>query len=208
MNLRREEINHGPFRMNGQRENSDSFRIPGDAYGFFLEELNSDLTMTLLDSTAPYVWIPHHRPLLYMKWWEAEVPINEDGKQFRGRIRNLDYDLLISLNDFARLKDAIMSEGFELYQSLKPIPDTLMLDHIPHKNRLKVLRDNNVILGINQPSRGDFSFFWTFRVEILNRVISQKGVAEQIIRYPIEWERRKPGPIIPNKPQSPKLEGE
>ncbi len=171
--------------MNNFSDYPESYRIPGeDAYGFYLRNVNTDLIMTLLDSDAPCVWVSHHRPLLPAKWWDAEVPIDEDGKKFYGRIRNLEYDLQISLSDFARLKNEIMLDGFELFQTLKPIPDTLLLDRIPQNNRFRVLQNNGVILGIEQPSKHDICYFWTFSVALLTRLISQKVVAERITSTP------------------------
>ena len=109
----------------------------------------------ILRPDIEWVWIVRHFPNPRFEWWDTNLPLSTAGSTFCVRVRNLSFDLVFRTEEFLRNYREFIPHGIDLYQSVKPMPDSLYLDCISDAARDQVLKQNGVFLQFSLPHENE-----------------------------------------------------
>lgn len=135
----------------------------------------------LLAPELPYVWITNHSPKSY-GWWKTQLPLSSHTPLRTVLARGIQFDLLLSYQEFMDWLEDFAEFGFILYQTVKPVPDSLRLESIAERSQIRVLVQNGVKTGFILPHPEEVAVFWSSELSIIRRALSFPQVRDIAIR--------------------------
>ncbi len=151
------------------------YRQPG-IFTIRLRTCDSSILRYLLSPLVRFVWIKDYQPNPYLEWWRADVPLTKSEYSLDISVRSLRFDLLLEYPYFMDILGHFISQGLELYQLSKPVPDTLTMHGISRDNRMQILLENDVKTGFYLPHANEEATFWSNDREIIKYALSFKEV--------------------------------
>ena len=148
----------------------DFERNPGGSEKLYVHGATVSDLSRFLNRDVPYVWILDHSPHNYCEWWEATVPLT-DAETIRASVRLLTYDLQLATNEFLARTHLFDTYGLVLVQADRPMPNTLVLSHVPEAQRDEVLIQNGAFLRIFLPHAVETAMVVCYQPGYLERII-------------------------------------
>jgi|SRR6516162_9642691 hypothetical protein len=108
----------------------------------------------VLNRAIPFVWLHRHFPSDQVKWWKAAVPICNSGKSRILKIRRLEFDMQMPLEEFLQCLSEFKESGLDLFQMAHEVPDTLHFKP-EDANMNRILISNGLFLSFNLPHRNE-----------------------------------------------------
>jgi hypothetical protein len=142
-------------------------RLPSSTHAgatFILENASVDDLETLLPGLDGFVWINQHMPHPTVSWWQATVQLSPYAEPCPLSVRNVAFDLQMSVSEFMAVIDNFREGGIGLVVSDRPMPDTLRLDQLLfERGGYKALVQNGAKIAFGLPHRGE-----TAQLEVYN----------------------------------------
>ena len=133
----------------------------------------------LIDKRFSHVFIHRFNPHEVLQWWKTDLKIS-NGVELKGiAVRDMNCDLQTDLNGLKQIFD-LNTRQLRVYQFEKPVPGTLVLEHLPEKSREQILRQN----GMKHFFWIDFEFISisSFDLEYLKSIEENPKFSERIQR--------------------------
>ena len=135
----------------------------GDTEIVHIPQLSFQDMLKLLSPEVPWIWLLGHRPNRYVQWWSAEIPFGIDGISRRAYFRDVTYDAMLETTEFLMIADDISDNGLVLIQSMKMMPDMLLLERISESHQDSVLAQNGAFLRIHLPQHYETAMVQCFK---------------------------------------------
>ncbi|MFZ5843708.1 MAG: hypothetical protein ACOY3E_12520 [Pseudomonadota bacterium] len=135
----------------------------GDTEIVHIPQLSFQGMLQLLSPEVPWIWLLGHRPNRYVQWWSAELPFRTDGINRRAYFRDVAYDAMLKTGDFLTIAEEISDDGLVLIQSMKMMPDMLLLDRISESQQDSVLAQNGAFLRVHLSQHFETAMVQCFR---------------------------------------------
>jgi hypothetical protein len=125
---------------------------------FILEDASVDDLEVLLSGLEGFVWINQHMPHPTVSWWQSTVQLSAQTEPRQLTVRNVSFDVQMTVSDFLREIDSFRDGGIGLVLSDRPMPDTFGLERVlfePGGDRALV--QNGARLAFGLPHRWEYA---------------------------------------------------
>jgi hypothetical protein len=150
-------------------------------YSIMLNVCTTSVLRHLLDPVVPYVWIHNHIPDTTIHWWKADVPVNSEAYLSGADVRLVQYDLLMSTDEFLAKLDFFLGSGISLSQMNQKVPNSLWIESIPAHSVNKVLMQNGMKNRFYLPHAMEVANFRSVDINYIKRVSLIPEIAELLI---------------------------
>lgn len=107
------------------------------------EITSNEEVWSLIDKRLNNIFIHKFMPHEAISWWKTNLQMPNQ-EIFEGlKVRNMVFDLHTDLESLNKLLK-INTYHLSIYQFHKPVPDTLVMDHLPEHNKQKILIQNGL----------------------------------------------------------------
>ncbi len=150
-------------------------RVSGDGlFTVMLRTCTAEVLRDLLDPEAPYVWVVAHHPHRSLQWWTCSVPLGRDGRASPIEVRALAFDLLMPTSEFlARLGEF---DGVSAHQMRRKVPDTLTIEGLDDRNRVRILIQNGLVASFYLPHAGECAWFATVDRRTMDAALARESI--------------------------------
>ena len=139
---------------------------------------NDEIFENIVDKCCSNILLHNFNPHESIKWLSTSININKDILLENVLVRNMCFDLQI---DIYALKKILSIDRLYLniYQFNRPIPNTLLIDHLPENNREKILRQNGLehIIWIELED----TIVMSYNADFLKKIRENKTISDRII---------------------------
>ena len=126
-------------------------------HSVMLPPCSTAVLLAVLDPSVPFVWVVGHWPGSHVHWWAASLPLFETTPNRRFLVRDLEFDIQLSTNEFLQLEPEFRHGGILLIQLDRPVPDTLSPGRGSDAARYRILRENGFRLEFQLPHPGEYA---------------------------------------------------
>lgn len=120
-------------------------------YHVTLRPCTAQILVTLLRGSASTVWLRGYRPEPTVRWWAAPMRLSSAGTPVSATVRDVEFDLQLSVERFLELLPEFEDKGVDLYVMTQPVPDTLTLRGLPDGEAQRVLLANGLVAHFDLP---------------------------------------------------------
>ena len=118
------------------------------------------LSHVLVPLASSTVWLVAYHPIGSVEWRDIALPLTSDAAPRKVRARLPRYDLQFALPDFLDLLPEMHAPaGMLAIQLSRPVPDTLVMEHLTENpNRHRILEQNGWLLSFDLPHDGAYAW--------------------------------------------------
>ena len=145
-------------------------------FSLMLEPCTAMVLPHVLNEAIPFVWLESHSPNLY-GWWQAQVPLRQDGDYFPLQVRGLNFDLLLATKQFLSLLPEFAEAGMSLLQLERAMPNGLIPRSLKDSDRYRVLVQNGLYLEFELPHAREHARVVTPHRDVLERIKNNPVIA-------------------------------
>ena len=117
----------------------------GGLYSLLLKRTPHAILEHLLDPEVPYVWVVGYMPRRRVGWWSGLVQLGSDHAPRPLEIRSLSFEFQARTADFLRILPEIPTDNqLVFFQMRQRVPDTLELERLDDRSRVRVLVQNGL----------------------------------------------------------------
>lgn len=120
-----------------------------------LRPCTAQVLATFLPRSGAIVWIRGHRPEPIIRWWSATLPLSRRGTRITGLVRDVAFDLQLSVEDFLKALPEFEESGLDLYLMARPVPDTLTLRGVEAEAAQLIIIANGMMAHFDLPHAGE-----------------------------------------------------
>jgi len=137
----------------GQEGSVESVTGPSGSglYHVTLRPCTAHILATLLPGSASTVWLRGYRPEPTVRWWAAPMRLSPEGTPVPATVRDVEFDLQLSVERFLELLPEFEDNGLDLYVMAQPVPDTLTLRGLADGEAQRVLLANGLVAHFDLP---------------------------------------------------------
>lgn len=155
---------------------------PG-VFATLLAPCSCQVLAPLLLPVPSIVWLVAYHPHGVVEWVDLPLPLAVDGPAELRRARLARYDLQFSITDFLiELPQLHAPAGMLAIQMTRPVPDTLVMEHLTENpSRHAILAQNGWLLSFDLPHDGEYAWVETPHREHLERVLATPLFQSQVL---------------------------
>ncbi len=96
-----------------------------------------------IDKTSDHVLIHNFQAHNILEWWESTIKLSPITTLENIKVRNMQFDIKTNISGLRQILQH-ESNFLDIYQFNKPIPDTLVIGHLPSNYAEKILLQNGL----------------------------------------------------------------
>lgn len=107
------------------------------------EIISNEEIWSLIDKNIDNIFIHKFMPNEKISWWTSNIKMPNDILFENIEVRNMEFDIQTNLEGLKKILD-MNTNQLRIYQFEMPLPDSLVLENLPEKNRENILLKNGL----------------------------------------------------------------